>query len=78
MRIEIENKNIKNQLGIDIHSAIGSSMISATATNTNSVNDATIVALEVEINKLSKQQSRFYLKDIGEIPREISGSTSRM
>ena len=46
MRLEIENKNLKKQLGIDIHSAIGSSMV------TSSVSNATVAGLEDEIKNL--------------------------
>lgn len=46
MRLEIENKNLKKQLGIDINAAIGTSMVSSSASN------ATVAALEVEIKEL--------------------------
>ncbi len=49
MRLEIENKNLKKQLGIDINAAIGSSMMIGTGSGAN---DATVAALEVEINEL--------------------------
>jgi len=45
MRLEIENKNLKKQLGIDIHSAVGSSF-------TSNVSHSTIVSLEGEIKVL--------------------------
>ncbi len=46
MRLEIENKNLKKQLGIDIHSAVGASL------TTNSVSNATVASLEAEIKVL--------------------------
>ncbi len=55
MRLEIENKNLKKQLGIDINAAFGSSMITSSGAN-----DATVAALEVEINEL---QTRLKKKD---------------
>jgi len=42
MRLEIENKNLKKQLGIDIHSAVGASL------TTSNVSKATVTSLEAE------------------------------
>jgi protein HOOK3 len=56
MRLEIENKNLKKQLGIDINAAVGSSTMMVTP----SLNSATATALEEEVQEL---QAAIYKKE---------------